>query len=139
MPKHKYFAEIDGQTFSRNSDRVYTHMVVGRVRLKSMIEYMLDCIKGNNERANEYRAVIESGVVPAQWARSSSIEDYKRYLENQLRRIQQQTQEVVELQTRVDAGEVYDAWRVIGWCGRYDLAMKQCKQDDNRILEVQTR
>lgn len=139
MPKTKYFAEFEGQTFTRNSDRTYTHVVIGRTRLTQYIDAHERGIKWDNERVNEYRAVIASGIVPAKYARSSTIESYKGYLEGQLRSIQERTQKIIDLQMRIDAGEEFDDWGVIGWCGRYDLAMKQCKYDENKILEVQKR
>jgi hypothetical protein len=124
MPKIKYFAEHDGQTFTRNSDRVYTHMVIVRNRLTKKLA-----------EAQEWADRA------ARWHDEETDADRRK---SSAERAARAVAERTELENRIAAGEVFDAWGTSSWCGRPDLAMKAFNDahkwhDEAKVLEAQTR
>lgn len=139
MSKIKYFAEHEGTVYTRTSARTYTHIVLGRALLTTIIDYTRKSIKHNEAQRADYQKWIDKGVVDPRYAHCCSLDDYKRYAASCVKLAADYEERIAALEARIAAGERFDAWHLTGWCGRHDLAVKQCKSDDNVIVAVQTR
>lgn len=123
----KYTATHEGQTFTRKSDRTYTHVVVatgnpdfdiasvhGRANSDSFInEYEYFCREAN-ETTRKY-----DNHSPAQ------IAEFKRVAAMTL--VEYRNEWVAERMAKIEAHRqagLYEKYNVVGWCGRPDLAVK---------------
>jgi hypothetical protein len=67
-------------TFTRKTLRPYEFVVVARGRSREAIDASFATEKKHNEELlAKYEAVLAAGVVPAEYRRSSSLQDYEGY------------------------------------------------------------
>ena len=128
MAKNKLTAQYKGQTFTRTTDRVYTHIVVARYShehaVSQIAAYAADQIKTNFA----YYLKVAAGT-SGHTQSESQVQRAKEYVEGGLeasiaRLAAKMTAEIADRKAK----GFYDKWNVIGWCGRPDLATKLLAQ-----------
>jgi len=127
MPR-KLTATHEGQTFTRKTDRTYTHVVVVRNSLEKL-----------QARAARYAEVSKAEFLRLQEIVNGTYQ-YMRYVEEpQLERAKLAVQsgreaynlELARLAVLREAERFDPSWRVAGWCGRLDLAQKLSAKETN--------
>lgn len=123
---HKLTVTHDGQTFTRSTNRTYTHVVLVRNDLKKVLDRsalyapidkksfnrLEEIVAGTYQYMNQ---VNEDEVGRAMFAVQMGFADYNRHL-------------VTEAVKRASA-DFKPHWYVAGWCGRPDLAQKLRDQE----------
>lgn len=124
MPKHTCTATYASQVFTRKTDRIYTHVVIARPSLDEAIAHVHGEANGKTF-AKDYAyycreaddATREFEHTEQQIARYRTIAS-KPFAEYQTEWIAEHLA-IVEKQRREGW---FDTFRVVGWCGRSDLA-----------------
>jgi hypothetical protein len=117
----KLTATHDGQTFTRKTDRTYTHVVLVRMSLRKL-----------QDRAHRYSAISKNGAahylsaIDGTWKYShqpdpSYVTLAKEIQEFGLEEVNRRRAAAAVLRT---AAEFDPGWKAHGWCGRPDLAQK---------------
>lgn len=145
MAKHKLTVTTEHGTFTRTTARTYAFLVAARGRRVDEINHRRERerIYLTKELA-KYRAVVESGIVPANFRSSSTLDDYRRYAANTAVEIEhldaKYDREIVEAEAA--AGAPFAAGGA-SWSSRFDLARREADKlrtfyRDVRIFDVAT-
>lgn len=123
--KHTYSIEVDGQTFTRTTERTYTHLVVAKRSQSHALAVATSQARKDADRRN-WEFYTNNSMVDH--ARRVAFEGIDMTCEEY---VQHATEQAV-LAIEADAARgYYDTWEVIGWCGRHDLARKLANSTDN--------
>lgn len=148
MAKNKYFAEINGQKFTRASDRVYVATVVSKP------SYAL-AVQGAINYTNSYdtprtMAAWKEALSPdyefAKYVTAAQRAEYARLIKLGTAgyAAEQLAIKLAQIE-KYKAEGYYDKFANDGWCGRRDLAQKladSCRKDGRlevTILEAQVK
>lgn len=137
-------------TFTRETARTYTHLVVARGYRAEVVEARrLETIASERKLADGYRNVVALGHDPSdrtEFSRQCTAEnlangDYLRWIaaaEATVARLEAHGSVVRDLDgwdlTVENLASEATTWRVVGWCGRRDLADKLVASRDCQIL-----
>jgi len=128
MAKNKLTAQYKGQTFTRTTDRVYTHIVVARYShehaVSQIAAYAVDLVQTNFA----YYSRVVAGT-SGHTQTEADVQRAKEFVEGgREASIARHTAKMTEEVAQRKAKGHYDKWVVIGWCGRPDLATKLLAQ-----------
>lgn len=144
MAKKTYKVTVDGFTFTRRTDRTYSHVVVSRSNKEADLARAIERAE-YDAKTNWAFYIREAGPNP-QFANQHSVEQLARYKRiASLTQAQYLAEQVEEATARIadqEANGYYTKLNAFAWCGRLDLAQKQVDQAhkyqllDVKIVEV---
>jgi hypothetical protein len=133
MARSTKFAAVlpDGRVATRTSEnRTYTHAVAYRVPAAVRVSRFLADAEASAKSAARYEAVASGAApLPADAVRWGwPVEKFAAWAVDSRKR---------EFAARADAAAVAGPgeWKVAGWCGRYELAVKLSRTEEKRNHE----
>lgn len=153
MPKTKLTVQTEVGTFTRTTVRTYTHLVVARGYRASMIEaYRLATIASERKQAANYRETVRLGYNPkdnSPFSRQCTVEhladgSYLKWIAScdaLIARLEAHGPVTRDLDNwgldEANLASEATTWRVVGWCGRLDLAQKLvASRDCGNLVDV---
>lgn len=126
MPKHTYTATYAGQTFTRKSDRIYTHVVIATPSLASAIAHRHEEVNSNTFARNYAYFCREADKATRKYDHTpAEIEKFQKiaaqpFAEYRAARL---AEWLGAIETERQKG-FFEKYQVVGWAGRPDLAQK---------------
>lgn len=111
----------EGQTFTRKTDRVYTHVVLVRNSLPKLQERAARYAPMGKSDADYYRSMIDGTWGHSRTPNDTELATARKLVEMGLDAFNQERIAAAVLRT---AKNFNPGWQVQGWCGRIDLAQK---------------
>lgn len=138
MAKNKYKVETPYGTFTRATDRTYTHIVLVCGRPAGWLELRHQWhIENQTKQYNKYSKVVETGELPAGY-QGCTLEKYAKWADGCKAELENcPVQHAAELEANQKA--ITDKlFHCETWCGRHDLALKAAAKlrKDYALVEI---
>jgi hypothetical protein len=133
---HKVLDETGKVIATRNSVRHYRAAAIARPRMAVAARNACELVKHHERQLAEYRQVVASGVVPAQF-RMLTVANYREFVANVEATLPRERARAAELQDKMSRLEQFPPF-VAGFSGTYAGAAKLVRGEWAELLGVAT-